>query len=240
VAAFLIIQTARGAWYYRPNLSHIGQPGQLDDGRLGGPPAAYRTLVDWINANTGPDGRLLINDWRVGALIPYYTDREVIGGPFLWTWIKHGYANAGIWDAFSRDLSSYTEAELRQAMQTYNVQWVITNVDFDDAFHTLDDIARTWPDLLQPVGMISGFRIYRVPWPADSFLVGSGRVSATYNRLSVRDASPGGVVLKYHWLPTLRADPPLPLGPYPVLDDPVGFIRVDNGATSDFVIYNGY
>ena len=60
------------------------------------------------------------------------------------------------------------------------------------------------------------------------------------NRLTIRDASAGRIVLKYHWLPTLRSDPPLPMRAYAVLDDPVGFIEVDNGAVQDFVIYNGY
>lgn len=239
-AVFLITQTAQGAWYYRPDLSHVGQPGQLDDGRLGGPPTAYRTVMDWINANTAPDGRLLINDWRLGALVPYYTDREVIGGPFLWVWIKYGYANAGIWDAFGRDLDSYTEAELRQTLHNYNIQWVITNIAFERDFYTLDDVARRWPRLLRPADEVAGFQIYRLPWSANSFLVGRGTVSAGYNRINVADASPSGVVLKYHWLPTLCSEPPLPLAPHPIPGAPVEFIHVDNGTTRNFVIYNAY
>ena len=240
LVTFLMLRTFQGAWFFRPDLARIGQPVQPDDDRLGGPPATYRTMMDWIALNTTPEGRLLVNDWRLGALIPYYTNREVIGGPFLWMWIAHSYANAGIWDAFGRDLASYREPELRQVLQTYNIQWVITNTDFDPRWYTLDDVARTWPALLQPVDEVAGFRIYRTPWPANPFLLGNGRVSATYNRLSVRDAYPDRIVLKYHWLPTLRTDPPLPLRPYPVPDDPVGFIQVNNGTTRDFVIYNGY
>ena len=161
-------------------------------------------------------------------------------GPFLWTWIEHGYANAGIWDAFGRDLDSYTQAELSEVMQAFNVKWVVTNASFDSDFYTFDDVARLRPDMIQLIDEVAGYRVYHTRWPADEFLVGSGDVSAQMNRLTVRDASAGRVVLKYHWLPTLRSDPPLPMRAYAVLDDPVGFIEVDNGAVQDFVIYNGY
>ncbi|HLF28100.1 MAG TPA: hypothetical protein VJG32_17350 [Anaerolineae bacterium] len=240
VVIFLLARTVEGAWYFRPHLSRLGQPILPDDDRLGGLPASHKTLLSWIETHTTHNGRLLINDWRAGTVVPYYTGREVIGGPFLWTWIQHGHANAGIWDAFGRDLEDYTEAELRQALQTYNVQWVVTYLDFDRSFYTLDNVARRWPDLLQPVDEVAGFRIYRTSWTADSFLVGSGQATATYNSIRVHAASPDGVVLKYHWLPTLRSDPPLPLDAYPAPGDSVGFIQVDNGPTRDFTIYNGY
>lgn len=240
VAAFWIILTAASAWYFRPRIPPLDESETLAKTRISGPPPSTRALMDWISTQTISAGRILINDWTVGALIPYYTRREVIGGPFMWAWIQHGHANAGVWDAFGRDLQTFTRGELQQAMQVYNVQWVITRSAFDEPFFTFDDLARRWPGFLEPVNAIDGFRIYRVPWPPDSFLVGSGRAQATYNQIQVWGASRDGVVLKYHWLPTLRSDPPLPLRPYPVLDDPVGFIQVENGAITDFTIYNGY
>jgi hypothetical protein len=48
------------------------------------------------------------------------------------------------------------------------------------------------------------------------------------------------VVLKYHWLETLRTDPPLKISKYPVEGDEVGYLEIDNRNTSDFVIYNSY
>lgn len=237
---FFIVRAAQAVWEVRPDLSRLGQPVQSGDGRLAGPSDSYAALFDWLAENTSRDGRLLVNDWRVGTLIPYYVEREVIGGPFLWTWIEHGYANAGIWDAFGRDLDSYTQAELSEVMQAFNVKWVVTNARFDSDFYTFDDVARLWPDMMQLIDEVAGYRVYRTRWPADEFLVGSGDVSAQMNRLTVSDASAGRVVLKYHWLPTLRSEPPLPIRAYAVLDDPVGFIEVDNGAVRDFVIYNGY
>jgi len=223
------------------------------DARLHGPPPAYQELAAWLRAHTTSDGgRILVNDWRLGAflaadlaLTPEHSDgegngRQIIGGPHLWVGLQHGYANAGIWDLFGRDLQDYTPDELRQALQTYNVQWALTNADWPGAFYTLDSALAAAPGLMQLVTTLAGFRIYRATWPANDFLVGQGQVRVDYNRLVVRGASPGGVVLKMHWLPTWRSDPPLPLRPYPVLEDPVGFIHVDNGNVTDFALYNGY
>lgn len=213
------------------------------DLRLHGPPSAYRELTAWVRAHTdGDGGRILVNDWRLGTFLAAATGRQIIGGPHLWVWIQHGYANAGIWDLFGRDLKDYTPDELRQALQTYNVQWALTNADWaeNSPFYTLDKALAAAPGLMERVTTVGGFHVYRATWPANDFLIGQGRVEADYNRLTVRQASPGGVVLKLHWLPTLRSDPPLPLASYPVLEDPVGFIRVDNDAVTDFTLYNAY
>ena len=54
--------------------------------------------------------------------------------------------------------------------------------------------------------------------------------------IEVTDASPGGVVLKYHWYPGLRSDPPLPVRPYDAPDLAAPFIAVDNGEVRAFTI----
>ncbi|MGH7897820.1 MAG: hypothetical protein ACREQQ_07700, partial [Candidatus Binatia bacterium] len=42
------------------------------------------------------------------------------------------------------------------------------------------------------------------------------------------------IVLKYHWLPTLRTEPPLPIEEAPQPGAPVGFIAVRPGGRRDF------
>jgi hypothetical protein len=65
---------------------------------------------------------------------------------------------------------------------------------------------------------------------------GSGRLTAAPNRITVSEASPGGVVIKHHWVEPLRTSPPLPVGPYPVEGSPVGFVQVENGSVRNFTI----
>lgn len=81
---------------------------------------------------------------------------------------------------------------------------------------------------------------YELDTTSTYFIQGAGRVSASLNSIRVKDATHGGVILKYHWLETFRAIPEMPLRRYPLPDDSVGFIEVDNGTTSEFQLFNSY
>jgi hypothetical protein len=77
-------------------------------------------------------------------------------------------------------------------------------------------------------------------WYGDPTISGTGRVTAEYDRLRVGDASPGGVVIKYHWMKTLQIRPiSLSVRPVFVAPDPVPFISVENGEVREFVILHG-
>jgi hypothetical protein len=61
-------------------------------------------------------------------------------------------------------------------------------------------------------------------------------VRATLDRIEVSGATGDHVVLKYHWMPKLRTDPPLPLEEAAQPGADVGFIAVRTSGTTDFVI----
>lgn len=229
--AFSTVRAGEAAWQFRPG-------GERDE-RLLGPSAAARTVLDWLRGDAS-GGRVLLDDFRLAALVPYFNGRETLGGPHGWVWLREGYANAAYRSAFGRELSSYTRPELETALRTFNVTVVVANADFaepvEQAPATLETLAPRWPDLFQPAASVGAYRVYRLPWTAEPLLVGQGTVQAGYNRLVVRGASPGTVVLKYHWQAGLRTEPPLPLRPYTVLADPVGFIAIENGRQTNFTI----
>jgi hypothetical protein len=104
----------------------------------------------------------------------------------------------------------------------------------------LEDWQRDHPGLLIPRSTYGVFTIYDVRQPASWFITGDGAVAATYNRLEVTNASAGSLVLKYHWVDTLRTEPVLPLRPVYLGQDPVPFIAVDNGQVTNFVIVHDY
>jgi hypothetical protein len=59
------------------------------------------------------------------------------------------------------------------------------------------------------------------------------------DRIAVTHAVGDRIVLKYHWVPGLRTDPPLPIEEAPQRGASVGFIAVRPGATADFTIRPG-
>ena len=83
------------------------------------------------------------------------------------------------------------------------------------------------------------FTLYRIHREPSWFVRGSGRVHAVPNRIELSDltADQGTVILKYHWLETLRSEPPRELRPVSLLGDPVPFISVIDPPRS-LLIYN--
>ena len=53
-------------------------------------------------------------------------------------------------------------------------------------------------------------------------------------------ADDGAVVLKYHWLSSLRSDPPRELRPVSLLDVPVPFVSIDAGASETAIMCGHY
>ena len=228
----LLYQAVAITWSSRPQWSPFRSGVSYD--RISGPPAEQREVMVWLAANTANDGRILVDDTRLGALIPHYSRREVIGGPFVVVWLTYGYANANEKELFGRPIGDLDVEQMRAYLRTYNVGWIVADVHSS----ALDGFATRYPDVFVLETSIWPFNIYRVNLEPSYFLVGSGKLSVGYDRIEVSEASPGAVVLKYHWLETLRTEPELRIEPYPVLDDPVGLIRVDNGEVSSFTIYN--
>ena len=74
------------------------------------------------------------------------------------------------------------------------------------------------------------------PSAAGAFLEGSGTISVEFGKIHVKNASSGKVVIRYHWIPGLKAVPALPVKRLEVEGDPVGFIEINNGNVRDFAL----
>ena len=90
-----------------------------------------------------------------------------------------------------------------------------------------------------PLATYDKFTLYRVEIEPTYFAVGSGTVTARANRLELDHVEPrdGAITLKYHWLESLRTDPPRTIETVSFLDDSVPFIRVLDPPRR-LVIYN--
>src|SRR5204862_14430 len=60
---------------------------------LSGPTSAERAVCSVLRGLDLQSGRVLANDWRLGAYLPTCSGAQVIGGPFLWVWTVYGYSN---------------------------------------------------------------------------------------------------------------------------------------------------
>ena len=198
-------------------------------------------VVDWLRTHVDGGRRVMIERWQLGALVPWRTGLEVIGGPYPLVWLQHNFTNfaflqgLGVPEAvrlFGRNLSDFPPEQLRAYLDTYNVGWVIAFTD-----ESIETFGRaTW---LRRVAKVGRHQIFESTDPATAFLKGTGSVRAEYGAVRVSNASRGELVMKYHWAPFLTTDPPQEIVPQTVLDDPVPFIRLPANTVSDFVITDG-
>jgi len=207
------------------------------------PPEGW-AIINWIRENTTSQGRILIEDsstfagahkyfgTHLPALLPWYTNREFIGGPLPGAFIKHHFADFMDGVLFQKNLRNYSPSLLKAYFDTYNIKWIIA------WSHTALVSFKRQSSYITHLHTIGDFSFYQVERPPSFFLKGSGKIKADYNKISITEVSPGEVVIKYHWLSTLKTKPPLKIEPFPILDDPIGFIKIYNGQTRNFEIYN--
>lgn len=117
-------------------------------------------------------------------------------------------------------------------LEQYAVAAVVTNA----AHGPIDDRL----DVLEQTATFGAYRVYAVKRKASYFARGEGRVVAQkLNSISVDQASGSEVVLRFHWLKTLRCRPDCAVERAPADRDSAGFIRVVD-PPSRFEIFNAY
>jgi len=132
------------------------------------------------------------------------------------------------WCGLKKD---YTDADiLRRYLELYNVDIMVCSsreyTEFALRFHTV-------LSELPPVG---SFRIFKVIGPKSWLNRGKADVRFDYDQIELRSPSQGSLVLKFHWIKTLKSEPPLPLKPIYLENDPVPFIEIDNNSGADRIL----
>ncbi|MFO7563623.1 MAG: hypothetical protein R6X02_13330 [Enhygromyxa sp.] len=180
--------------------------------------------------------RFLVQDQVLGEYLMARTKAQIIGG-FLVRNIEHSDAN---WFRRAGIEPPYDPEAMREYLQTYAIRWVIVQKQ---------GMSPWWDqqtELLVRAGYFDGMIIYMVK-PRVSLIDDKGtgkakaKVEARINRLEVSGTDPErDVVLRYHWMETLRCSPDCQIEREPVAGDRVGFIRVPAPHGRDFVIENSY
>jgi hypothetical protein len=172
-------------------------------------------------------GRFLIQWSMTGEQLAGRTDAQVLGG-FLEINLAHSDAN---WFRVHPATEPPDPEAFRAYLERYNVKWI----SLVNRYPKLE--ARR--DILEPMVSPPGGRWFRSV-VGGGWLVGGGPalVRAQSDKLEVRGTQGGSMVLKYHYLETLKCSAPgCTLRRAEVPGDRVGFIGVD-GAPSDFDIVN--
>lgn len=197
-------------------------------------------------ARTSPAGtRILIEDdgapWFGGdhfgaphfvAALARRLDRQLIGGPHPVTASRVGSVTFVDGRLLGRALREYADAELSELLTAYNVGSIATWSERARArFVGLG---------LHPVDLPGGFAVFQFemsPGFASSGPAQSpARARASLDRIEVSGARGSPTLLRWQFDPRFEADPPLPIRARPSPYSPVGFIEVDNGDTSEFVL----
>ncbi len=192
-------------------------------------------LAEAIEKYTRPGARIMIEGLQGAAefIMPYLLQREYLSGPFYGWWIKHEFAGFYTGKAFHNDLSQHTAVDIMPYLELYNVGYVVCASEI--ALEFFD----SYPEHFRLMGSASWFKFYEVKQDYSFFIEGQGRVVADYDRLTLSrvHTQTGRIVLSYHWLDSFKTDPPAKIYRVDYLDDPIGFIAVDNPPES-LVIYN--
>jgi hypothetical protein len=165
------------------------------------------------------------------ALMPTMVRREFLGYIGVEPFAAHRYARFDGQTLLGQRFIGLPEEGFAAILNRHAISWVVgCNAG------TLAELRR-FATTLEEAVPAADCRIFRVRVPQRSrFLEGSGQVRADFDRIDVTDAAGDRVVLKYHWLPTVRVEPPLPIEEARQPGLPVGFIAVRPRGTRDFTI----
>lgn len=214
-----------------------------------------KALVTWILENTTREGRILIEDsgkfdtqgkdqifvWghqfyftHFPALLPYYTGREFIGGPYPYSIIKHHFAEFHDGILFKKEIDTLSLPEVKRYFDLYNIKWIVCWSKKSREFFN------KYPRYLLNDNKVDKFYIYTVNRTPSFFYKGNGQIISDYNKLQLTKVkSEDEIIIKYHWLKHLKTDPPRPIEKVMIMDDPIGFIKIHNPPPS-ILVYNSY
>jgi hypothetical protein len=183
-------------------------------------------VTDWLEKETTPDARVLFETSKsrihdgahMAGYYAYTSGRKFIGGPYPFTNF------AGFWDGFvfGKPVGQIPQKTFAQYLDTYNVGWIL--VHSDDSKSYLDRM----PGVV-PIAVYKGLKAYRCERRLSYFLEGSGRVEKQdINRVVLSDLNGREIVIKFHYVPGLKSDPPTIIVPVKVMDDPNPFVKILN------------
>jgi hypothetical protein len=192
-------------------------------------------VVDRVSRYVKPGERLLYEEGgkglpgiadpfqggRFSGLLPERTGVEVIGGPYLHASLNTNFTQFGEGMLFGR--ANWDRAHFVRYAKLYRPAAILCWSPHARRF------CKENPDLVSLLEDDGNVLIGRVLGFEGDFIEGGGLVDASPGRIHVSDLVPGldeSVLLRYHFVPYLKASPSVALTPEKREDDPVPFIRL--------------
>lgn len=158
---------------------------------------------------------------RYSGLLPYLTGVETLGGPFLHVTLAANFTQFGEGKLFGKD--RWRRAHFVRYARLYRPSAIVCWSPHAREF------CLTNPDLVEVKDDDGFMLIGRVVGFPGAAVEGTAEVEAAPGRLRVTRAEgglDGSVVLRYHSVPCLRADPPVAWEPVYLEGDPVPFLKL--------------
>jgi hypothetical protein len=168
-----------------------------------------------------PDARAPFGHGRFSGLLPWRTDVEVLGGPYLHASLTTNFTQFGEGKLFGR--AKWDRDFFVRYARLYRPSAILCWSPHARAF------CKANPGLIRVLEDDGTLLIGRVEGFGGDTIRGGARVEASPGRLMVRDLSPdldGSVVLRYHFVPCLTSRSSVACEPEFEEQDPVPFIRL--------------
>jgi hypothetical protein len=189
-------------------------------GHAGAPPA-HRDVRTALEAQHGGRGRVVVLDWALGEYLAAFTKLPLLGG-IAERNVPHADAHP-----LRHDLTPRAPGDdpVARYLETYAVGWVV----FSGEVHPLELRA----DLLEPAGRFGPHRLARTRREPSYVALGAAdSIGQALNTITVRGARGPELVLRFHWMETLRCRPGCNIRRVPVPGDRVGFIAIPDPPAS--------
>ncbi len=195
--------------------------------RYEAPPPEAKELRAWLSEHLKGRGRVLVENYMLGEYLRGTSDLPILGG-LLQRSFPHGDAHLFRLNA-AGDLPG---DKLKEYLERYNVRYIVMS--------ELKQKLEWRKDLLTFRRFFKHLRLYETRIPPSYFLRGQGQIAHQgFNSIKVTDAVGEELVLRFHWMRTLRCRPGCQVERQQVADDRVGFIRIRRPPRA-FEIYNSY
>ncbi len=206
-------------------------------------------LVEEIQSNFGPGDRIfyeeggastdrlpdLFRGRRFGGLLPTLTGVEVIGGPFLHVPIRENYAQIGMGKLL--DDEDWNSESFDNAARLYGPSGIVCWSPGAREFIGAN------PEQFQVLSTLGPLQIVRVLAEGGKTIQGDAEVKGSFGRLEVIPEVGEDVdeliILRYHFVPGLRTDPPVALQPVEVAGDPVPMIGLPSSSGPIVIEWEG-
>ena len=207
-------------------------------------PAQEQELITYLEKTTDNTGRILFEtagnnrdssrtNVFVDHFLPLYLERQMIGGPYQYYYIKQGYANFVDSELLGKDLRTYSSEELQKALVDFNIHWIIARKGVTKGVFDRNK------EIIVQEKLIGEYAIYKIMIPTKGFSDDpKALVVAKENEIQVTGATQQETILKYHYLETLTTKEGFRIEPYDT-GYSVPMIKVHNNG-QDFTVINSY